>query len=187
MNKAYRLIWSATKNLWVVAAELVTGKGGPPPVSATARVTLDAPDSASAATEGWRNRPASTAHTMPLSCFVMALEPRFMFDAAGAATVDALVDRSHDAVPAPIVDKTVSDTHAVTFDFSDALSKTLVKSVVDVPAVAVGVEVAFVDSRVPDAQALIAGMKPGVQVVMLDPAKDGIAQITQALQNAGTV
>ncbi len=33
MNKAYRLIWSAAKDAWVIAAEIVKGKGGPPPLT----------------------------------------------------------------------------------------------------------------------------------------------------------
>jgi hypothetical protein len=41
MNKAYRLVWSVAKNLWVVAAELVSGNGGPPPVEAARRSTYD--------------------------------------------------------------------------------------------------------------------------------------------------
>ena len=36
MNKAYRLIWSRAKDAWVVAAEIVKGNGGPPPVTMSA-------------------------------------------------------------------------------------------------------------------------------------------------------
>jgi hypothetical protein len=41
--------------------------------------------------------------------------------------------------------------------------------------------VLFVDPRVADWQELVAGAKPGVDVVMLDPNQDGISQVTQAL------
>ena len=33
MNKAYRLIWNIAKDAWVIAAEIVKGNGGPPPVA----------------------------------------------------------------------------------------------------------------------------------------------------------
>ncbi|QLE56024.1 DUF4347 domain-containing protein [Nostoc sp. TCL26-01] len=39
----------------------------------------------------------------------------------------------------------------------------------------------FIDSTVPDYQSLINGVKAGTQVVMLDPTKDGVAQISTAL------
>ncbi|MBV5340335.1 MAG: filamentous hemagglutinin N-terminal domain-containing protein, partial [Deltaproteobacteria bacterium] len=38
MNKAYRLIWSKAKERWIVAAEIVKGNGGPPPVTVAAAV-----------------------------------------------------------------------------------------------------------------------------------------------------
>lgn len=38
MNKAYRLIWSKAKERWIVAAEIVRGNGGPPPVTVAAAV-----------------------------------------------------------------------------------------------------------------------------------------------------
>ncbi|XHL94962.1 MAG: DUF4347 domain-containing protein [Microcoleus anatoxicus] len=41
--------------------------------------------------------------------------------------------------------------------------------------------IAFIDSKVKDYQSLIAGVKPGTEVVVLDGQKDAIAQITQIL------
>ena len=38
MNKAYRLIWSKAKERWIVAAEIIKGNGGPPPVTVAAAV-----------------------------------------------------------------------------------------------------------------------------------------------------
>ncbi|MBL0225042.1 MAG: filamentous hemagglutinin N-terminal domain-containing protein [Geobacteraceae bacterium] len=38
MNKAYRLIWSRAKDAWVIAAEIVKGNGGPPPITVSAIV-----------------------------------------------------------------------------------------------------------------------------------------------------
>jgi filamentous hemagglutinin family protein len=42
MNKAYRLIWSKAKDAWVIAAEIVKGNGGPPPITVGAIVVAAA-------------------------------------------------------------------------------------------------------------------------------------------------
>ena len=44
-----------------------------------------------------------------------------------------------------------------------------------------GSAIAFIDSQVPDYQSLVAGVKPGTEVVVLDGQKDAIDQITQIL------
>lgn len=38
-------------------------------------------------------------------------------------------------------------------------------------------EVAFVDSSLPDCQTLVAGVKPGLAVVLIDGARDGLSQM----------
>lgn len=40
----------------------------------------------------------------------------------------------------------------------------------------------FIDQAVTDYESLIAGIKPGTSVVVLDPSRDGVNQITEALQ-----
>jgi len=42
-------------------------------------------------------------------------------------------------------------------------------------------EVLFIDSRVPDLQAIMAAARPGVKVVILDPNESGVAQMAKAL------
>ena len=39
MNEAYRLIWNRVKEVWIVAAETVKGKGGPPPLAVATLLT----------------------------------------------------------------------------------------------------------------------------------------------------
>ena len=80
MNRAYRLVWSAAKKVWIVAAEIISGKGNCP--WGTVSVSKG-----QQAVQKWSSGSASTRPPL-----LMALEPRFMFDAAGAAT-SALVDR----------------------------------------------------------------------------------------------
>jgi len=48
-------------------------------------------------------------------------------------------------------------------------------------------EIVFVDSRVKDAEALMQGMKPGVEVIYLRPGEDGLAQMAAALGERGDV
>ncbi len=42
MNKAYRLIWNKAKECWIVAAETITGNGGPPPITVAAAAVISA-------------------------------------------------------------------------------------------------------------------------------------------------
>jgi filamentous hemagglutinin family protein len=42
MNKAYRLIWSKAKERWIVAAEIIRGNSGPPPVTVAAATVISA-------------------------------------------------------------------------------------------------------------------------------------------------
>ena len=46
-------------------------------------------------------------------------------------------------------------------------------------------EVVFIDSRVPDLQALIDGATPGERVFVLDPSSDGLQQIAGILAANG--
>ncbi|MDZ7863174.1 DUF4347 domain-containing protein [Acidovorax sp.] len=43
-------------------------------------------------------------------------------------------------------------------------------------------QLVFIDSRVPDLQSIIAAAQPGVKVVVLNPAENGVAQMAKALQ-----
>ena len=43
-------------------------------------------------------------------------------------------------------------------------------------------EVLFIDSRVPDLQAILAATRPGVKVVILDPNESGVTQMAKALE-----
>lgn len=43
-------------------------------------------------------------------------------------------------------------------------------------------EVLFIDSRVPDLQAILAATRPGVKVVILNPDENGVAQMAKALE-----
>lgn len=48
-------------------------------------------------------------------------------------------------------------------------------------------EIAFIDSSLPNYQSLVAGVRSGITVVVLEGDRDGIAQITKALKSAKNV
>ncbi|WP_162604974.1 Ig-like domain-containing protein [Geomonas terrae] len=161
MNKCYRLVWSRVKEAWLVVAENVAskGKGGP---TLTQRHRVSAGGS-----------------------YLLALEQRFMFDAAAAPTVAVIADDHHAESASPLAAEKATSVHRDATDFASLLVKPLASNVG--AAATKGVEIAFVDATTPDASSLIAGIRSGGQVVLLDPNKDGIQQITDALQKAGNV
>ena len=116
----------------------------------------------------------------------MALEQRFMFDAA--AVVDATQPQSvADAHP----DSSAIDKSAVT----DGLARFAAAPAASMPVVARAVdpalnndrkEVAFVDTAVSDYQILVDGVRSGVEVVLLDAGQNGLAQMALwAQSNSG--
>jgi hypothetical protein len=86
----------------------------------------------------------------------MALEPRFMFDGAAVATL-ATADQ-------PTGDNGQHD--APVTDAAPAAAK----------------EVAFVDSSVDHWQSLVDGIRDGIEIVVLDSSRDGLAQIAEWAQ-----
>ena len=46
-----------------------------------------------------------------------------------------------------------------------------------------GQQIVFIDGNVPDAQSLVAGVKPGIQVVILDPNGNGVQQMADYLSS----
>jgi VCBS repeat-containing protein len=127
----------------------------------------------------------------------IALEPRLMYDAAGGATAAAVAHKT-DAPPA--MAEPVAPDHAAT-DPSNHAAAASGADRAQAPVADVGpygskaeaqlaasarsdvatpvTEIVFVDGRLPDLGQLAA--RPGVEVVVLDPSKDGISQVTEAL------
>ncbi|MBF0270121.1 MAG: DUF4347 domain-containing protein [Alphaproteobacteria bacterium] len=90
----------------------------------------------------------------------MALEPRIMFDGAAVDTAQDVAAQAPAPEPAPVPEAA--------------------------PATA-PVEVAFVDSNVQDWQTLVAGMREGVEVHVLDANQDGLSQIAEALNGRSNI
>lgn len=57
------------------------------------------------------------------------------------------------------------------------------------PGAAAGaaIELVFVDARTPDHQAILAGIRPGVEVIIIDSGRDGVTQIQEALAGRADV
>lgn len=94
-----------------------------------------------------------------------ALEPRILLDAAGFATATALVDPDDGA-----------SGQGYDFSWMPDIAPDI-SSEADTAAN----EIAFVDGGLADLDTLIAGLPEGVTVVILDPQRDGVAQIAQYL------
>lgn len=112
-------------------------------------------------------RAAASAHTAPAGLVSpmrpLALEQRFMFDGAGAA------DAAHAVTDGAMASDAATDT-------AGALRHALMA---EAPAVgSPRQEITFIDGQVQDYQQLLAGIKPGTEVVVLDPKSDGLKQIS---------
>ncbi|ROP58365.1 putative Ig domain-containing protein [Enterobacter sp. BIGb0383] len=130
----------------------------------------------------WRNwftlhpRSAKSVSTRPVttsSIPAYVLEPRILFDGAIAATVNDTA--------AETAEPTASHADAAADQNTHDTQATATQDI-DVAAVADGAtsprkEVAFVDTSVKDYETLVAGIKPGVEVVLIDGSQNGLQQI----------
>ena len=131
----------------------------------------------------------------------LALEPRYMFDAAGAATAADSAEQAQAEAEAEQASHDTSDTsdtstHAPgTSDGADTAQAAGVEvsgnefnvlQAVDPSQNGGRKEVVFVDSSLADWDVLVAGIGAGIEIVLLDGNSDGLRQIaTWAAQNDG--
>ena len=111
----------------------------------------------------------------------MALEPRIMYDGAAAVTV-AAHHHHHDGALADAGQAGGAPTPSG----GDGHWHHEAAPTGPMPTVTTWVkdptEIVFIDPRAPDYQILASGVKPGVEVVVLDPNSDGVEQIANFLQ-----
>jgi uncharacterized repeat protein (TIGR01451 family) len=128
----------------------------------------------------------------------LVLEPRHLFDgsvaAVAAKATHAAIEQRHDHAAAEGQPAAHRDTHdaAEHHGPADAARQSGLQTQasashanIDVPALAANpkaTEILFVDPRVANWQTLAASVDKNVQVVLIDPNRDGISQVTQALQ-----
>lgn len=115
--------------------------------------------------------------TLALATEMLALEPRMLFDGAAAASVDVLHGEAA--------------THGGADATSDAALADLAggpsggDSFLDAVASAPARELVVVDSSIEGWQTLVEGLPGNAELLVLDPARDGIAQIREAMDDAG--
>jgi large repetitive protein len=151
------------------------------------------------------SRPAKPRKRTKRRSGIFLLEPRVMYDGAGHASASHHGDHHHDhadgssggapavgAPQAPAAGTTRADGanpnggHAYGSQGGDWSKSTGVASSEPMPHVTTWVknptEIVFIDPQAPDYQILASGVKPGIEVVVLDPNSDGIAQIANFLK-----
>ena len=104
---------------------------------------------------------------------MLALEPRLMFDAAALMTA---VDGTQDAADSSQTTDSQTDTQQD--DQSDILD--LFESYVP-PAERSGNTLVFIDASVPEQEVLVEGLAEDTEVIVLDAGRDGVEQISEAL------
>ncbi|MCK5405687.1 MAG: DUF4347 domain-containing protein, partial [Desulfobulbaceae bacterium] len=104
---------------------------------------------------------------------MLALEPRYLYDAAGLATGLDIVAPAEDHYVPP-----VDDGHSDWQDISDELA--LLKDFTP-PAVTSPEELVFIDPGVEDVQTLLAGISSEAEIVFLEPDRDGVLQVSEIL------
>lgn len=120
-----------------------------------------------------RRQEDGAASALPVDPLAHALEQRVMLDAALIATV---VEGADAAQPAPEAAPEPAETH------ESGLAPDLVAALTT-EAPTARTEVVFIDGGVPGYQALVDGAAgEGREVVVLDPARDGLQQIAATLE-----
>ncbi len=138
------------------------------------------------ATAGRLTRTIEEERNASLSHALVALEKRYVFDAALAGELaDLAATRTtvlDDFVSGPSFGSTLVDAaHPASAD--DGGSLVADASVASAPARAVY----FVDGGIEGADEIIAGLPAGADVVVLDATRDGVAQIAEAMASRGGV
>lgn len=109
---------------------------------------------------------------------LLSLEPRFMFDAAGIATgaevaADSVAEEQAEAA---------LDGGKHHEDRGEQEAERLVAALSGVPATETANEIVFIDTTVQGYEALLQGISPGAEVVLLEAGQDGLAQIVGTLE-----
>ena len=123
--------------------------------------------------------PTQARGSMAPAGTMIALEPRLMFDGVGPLGLD----------PHRVAPDTGATVGADSARASDRLASALgLRSAADArpssdggPTAAPAAELVVVDPSVPDVDALRASLRAGVDVLVLDPTRDGLGQIAEAV------
>lgn len=103
---------------------------------------------------------------------MLALEPRIVFDGAIVATASEALDNSDQNQESA----DTQESQAIAINQDDLAS-----------GASGSTELVFIDMRLSDAEILAENINPNAHIIWIDPAKDGVAQIGQALDSYETV
>ena len=110
---------------------------------------------------------------------LLSLEQRLMFDAAAAATAAEVQSEQVAQDQAEAAVSLEGTDESTTPELQE--SQELLHAIGSYSPGESSTEVVFVDPTVPDYEALLAGMGPNVEVVVLDASRDGVEQIAESL------
>ena len=119
-------------------------------------------------------KPANSSDQAP-GLLARALEPRIMFDGAGAVTAEALAEPTENVEAAP----PPADNDAALIE---ALSQ-----VAAAPAEETRTEVLFIGASVKDYQDLLVGMDADIEVHILTEGEDGLSTMAQILEGRSDI
>ena len=126
-----------------------------------------------------RRKKGAPGGATPLKSTLLSLEQRLMFDAAAAATTAEVASEQVAQEQANAAVSSDADTTATVAPLTE--SEDLFQALTTFLPADSPTEIVFVDPTVPDYQALLAGMDPAIEVVVLDGGQDGIEQMAGAL------
>ena len=120
---------------------------------------------------------------LPVGSRMLALEPRFVFDAAIATEIQHLADQTDGVGQVPYVAEGTGDAlFAAASHLADA--QEAVSTFVDSHNIGVtGREIAFIDDRLADLGLLVSAVPDSTRIVLIDGARDGVQQMVDALQS----
>ncbi len=117
-----------------------------------------------------------------LFCDGLALEPRVLFDGAGALTSAEAFDAAHDGAQAADASADASDGAD-----HDALLDALSHAAAPEQPGGGRTEIAFIDAAIENSQDILSALGPNVDVIMLDGDSDGVEQMASALEGRSGV
>ena len=138
------------------------------------------------------SRPDPSSKPLRVNVKMMALEQRFVFDAALAGDLHHLADHTGDAAASDHAHHGVSGealvaaARSLSPDQADthgwAPDRSLLTLVAEHNRAPSNHQVAFIDGRVADIATLVKDIPEGTRIVLIDPSKDGVAQMVAALR-----
>ncbi len=111
---------------------------------------------------------------------LLALEPRVVFDAAAIAIAEQTVDQFAKQQAEAAADPAQADSSFMSTADPTADLHAIDYATISAPEFSRH-EIAFVDGSVADVQDIIATIASSIEIVMLDPSRDGVEQIAATL------